>query len=502
MRTSSQFLLTFLLNACWQVALVAALASISSWLLRDSSARYRHWIWVSALVLSAGLPAITYSQLSSVSLANVFASSAINRPATPALALDHVGTQPTDISIIANEAFLLNRGLALALLGLYAVVLCYGALRLGHAFYVTRKLRLDSVEVGHNGLVDSLVEKCLKSISRMPAKPNIRVSAAVPVPITIGVADPVIILPAQLLEEASEEILTSAIGHELVHISRRDYALNFVYELLYLPLSFHPGAALIRRRIRQTRELSCDELVAERILKPEVYARSLVKLASSAPALHRLSVITTVGIADADILEARVMSLLRKPGTHTRRKGWLLVASSLLLLVSCVAAAAFAVRFDVASAETGLVPQEPARNEKQIKDEKIRMRSPGSEEEFKERMKSDPKFREEVERKREVEFQFRALKQNALLNLARISMDQAIQIATSQTPGKVLQCTLDGENWKEPGVLDKDGQVFYRVVLITNEDAATGGATHIWVNAIDGSVMKTEKEMLRKRKPE
>jgi beta-lactamase regulating signal transducer with metallopeptidase domain/uncharacterized membrane protein YkoI len=502
MRTSSQFLLTFLLNAGWQVALVAALASVSSWLLRDSSARYRHWIWVSALVLSAGLPAVTYSQLSRVSPANVFAGSEVNRSAIPGLALDTVDTQQAGISLNPNEAFLLNRGLALTLLALYAVVLCYGALRLAHAFYVTRKLRLDCVDVGHNGLIDSLVEKCLNAISGKLRKPDIRVSATVPVPITIGVLDPVIILPEQLLREGSEEILTSAIGHELVHIGRRDYALNFVYELLYLPLSFHPGAALIRRRIRQTRELSCDELVAERILKPEVYARSLVKLVSSAPALHRLSVITTVGIADADILEARVMSLLRKSGTHTRRKGLLLVASSLLLLASCVAAAAFAVRFDVASAATGLVPQDPARNEKQIKDEKIRVRSPGSEEEFKERMKSDPKFREEVEHKREIEFKMRAARQTALLNLARINMDQAIQIATSQYPGKVLQCSLDAENWKEPGILDSDGRVFYRVVLISSEDAQSGGATHVWVNAIDGTVIKSEKELPRKRKPE
>ena len=502
MRTSSQFMLTFLLNACWQVALVAALASVSSWLLRDSSARYRHWIWVSALVLSAGLPAVTYSQLSSVSLANVFTSSTVKRPATTALGLDNVGAAQTEIFFPADEALLVNRGLAVTLLGLYAVFVCYGALRLAHAFYVTRQLRVNSVDVGHNGLVDSLVEKCSHSISGMAGTPDIRVSAAVPVPITIGVFDPVIILPEQLLEEGNEEVLTSAIGHELVHIRRRDYALNFVYELLYLLLSFHPGAALIRRRIRQTRELSCDELVAERILKPEVYARSLVKLASSAPTLHRLSVITTVGIADADILEARVMSLLRKTETPTRRKGLLLVASSLLLLLSSVAAAAFAVRFDVASGEPGLVSQDPASREKQIKDEKVRVPFPGGEEEFKERMKSDLKFKEEVERKRDVEIQFRALKQSALLNLARISMDQAIQIATSQTPGKVLQCTLDGEKWKEPGVLDKDGHVFYRIVLITNEDAANGGATHIWVNAIDGAVLKTEKEMLRKRKPE
>ena len=34
MKTSSQLLLTFLLNAVWQVALIAALASLVAWLLR------------------------------------------------------------------------------------------------------------------------------------------------------------------------------------------------------------------------------------------------------------------------------------------------------------------------------------------------------------------------------------------------------------------------------------------------------------------------------------
>src|SRR5918998_6884919 len=62
MRISSQLLLTFLLNAFWQVALIAALASFGSWLLRNSGARYRHWLWVSALCLAFLVPAITSSR--------------------------------------------------------------------------------------------------------------------------------------------------------------------------------------------------------------------------------------------------------------------------------------------------------------------------------------------------------------------------------------------------------------------------------------------------------
>src|SRR5215216_6911519 len=59
MRLSSQLLLTFLLNALWQIALIAAVASLGSWLLRNSVARYRHWVWATALCLAFLVPAFT-----------------------------------------------------------------------------------------------------------------------------------------------------------------------------------------------------------------------------------------------------------------------------------------------------------------------------------------------------------------------------------------------------------------------------------------------------------
>ena len=91
--------------------------------------------------------------------------------------------------------------------------------------------------------------------------------------------------------------------------------------------------------------------MAARILNAEVYARSLLRLAGSAPTLRRLSVTTTVGIADADILEARIMSLLTKPKMITRWRKMLLVVVSILLLVPCVGVAAFNMRFDLEVAQ-------------------------------------------------------------------------------------------------------------------------------------------------------
>jgi len=154
---------------------------------------------------------------------------------------------------------------------------------------------------------------------------------------------------------------------------------------------------------------------------------------------------------------------------------------SLLLLVPSLAAAAFAMRFELA-------PQDPTQQERELKE---KQKFDGN---FPKQL--DPKVREEIMRKREVEMEMRAIKQTALIRLSRITMDQAIQIATSQTPGKVMECHLDADKWEEPGKLAKDGVVFYRVVIA--DEATPGAATHVWVNAVDGSLIKSEKELPRK----
>ncbi|HEU4434768.1 MAG TPA: PepSY domain-containing protein, partial [Pyrinomonadaceae bacterium] len=106
----------------------------------------------------------------------------------------------------------------------------------------------------------------------------------------------------------------------------------------------------------------------------------------------------------------------------------------------------------------------------------------------------------EIEKRRELEIEMKAIRQAALVTLARINMDQAIQIATSQQPGKVMTASLDAKGWEEPGKLARDGVVFYHVVIA---DEVNNGSTHVWVNAVDGTVIKTEKELPRKqRSPE
>src|SRR5687768_6875893 len=76
MRTLTQLLLTFLLNAVWQIAAVTAFAAVGAWLLRGTAAWCRHSLWVAALILSLGLPLLSGVRL--------LGAGSIPRPRTPA----------------------------------------------------------------------------------------------------------------------------------------------------------------------------------------------------------------------------------------------------------------------------------------------------------------------------------------------------------------------------------------------------------------------------------
>src|SRR5205814_1507187 len=100
----------------------------------------------------------------------------------------------------------------------------------------------------------------------------------------------------------------------------------------------------------------------------------------------------------------------------------------------------------------------------------------------------------EAERRQEREME--AKQKAELASRANISMDRAIQIATSQTAGKVLECSLVGERWEAPGKLGKDSLVLYHVVILSGDDASPV-TYHVLVNALDGTIFKTSKEERR-----
>ena len=522
MKTTSEFLLTFLLNAFWQIALIAAAAAFGDWLLRRTVVRYRHLLWVAALGLSLVLPLITSGRQGGTSAPVTLPPQQI---ALGPITTDLTPKSSQTSAAAAKSTFHISQSVAIGLLGLYLMFLGYRGVLLFRAWARTQAARRDAIPIGPADRIQAIVASCQQAIG--VTRVSVVSSASLRAPATIGIRRPLVILPDALVRDAGAEALTAAIGHELVHVRRRDYLLNLIYEVILLPLSFHPAAALMRRRITQTRELRCDELVAELLLHPEVYARSLVQLAGSAMPFARRARTVTVGIADADILEVRIMSLLKRTNLHTGRRRLLLIAAALLLVIPCAAAGVFAFHLNIGSANA----QEPSTQEKREMEGRARM-----EQEMKARAeKEDQELRERIEKEtnQETKAKLQALlsrrieerakgqyrfegwafkidgegaarereqeaKQQAeLARQAKISMDQAIQIAVSQSPGKVFECSLVAERWEGPGELAKPSRVFYHVVILTGDESKPT-TTHVLVSALDGTIVTENKEERRK----
>lgn len=111
------------------------------------------------------------------------------------------------------------------------------------------------------------------------AKPVlVRVVEELDSPITIGWIRPMILLPASLVTGMTPSYLEALIAHELAHIARFDYLVNFIQNLIEMVLFFHPAVWWISKRIRIERENIADDLAASMLGEPRRLALALQEL--------------------------------------------------------------------------------------------------------------------------------------------------------------------------------------------------------------------------------
>jgi bla regulator protein blaR1 len=327
METASRFAAAFVMNAAWQVPLVALAAALGTRLLRSAAARHR--LLLAALGCGLVLPVA-----GSLGFGASHPSVAVPPGASSGISGGAAAWTSRGQSPAASLAPSPHVAIAVAVVYLASVLLT--AVRRARSWRRALALRRSALPGPLPEAVRIQAERSRRQLGLGDVV--VRLSREVDSPVTLGSRRPVILLPAGLVEFWERDELEAALGHELAHVRRHDFAWNAAAELAALPIAFHPATAWLQRRIRQSRELACDALVAERVLEARTYARALAALARSlapAPAY-------TLGVADAGILEERVMSLVTG---RSRRKAGVLssVTAALLLAAASVVAASYAV---------------------------------------------------------------------------------------------------------------------------------------------------------------
>ena len=166
-------------------------------------------------------------------------------------------------------------------------------------------------------LTDATWTAWLASVAREyggMAPPRLLVSEVASVPLTIGLHQPAIILPAACASWTTAR-RRAVLLHELSHVRRRDCAMELLVQLVCAVYWFHPGVWWVARQLRLAREQACDAAVVAAGTPADEYAEHLVALLrSAAPTV--LAIGAALGRQSA--LEARLIALAEAASPRAR----------------------------------------------------------------------------------------------------------------------------------------------------------------------------------------
>jgi TonB family protein len=340
MSSFSIVIASYLVNSVWEAVVIAAAGWLASRLLKRMGPHAEHIVWVSTLALAVLMPALPF-----VLWLRAFLH--IPSAATEHLSVSFVAAQGREP--IHASVYLLPTAIGLPFLCLYIGSLLYFALRLFWSLRCTTLLSRKSVPLTLTPQQDEIWRDCERSFSLGAVR--ILVSSQISGPVTLGMRAPVLLIPAGFALNCSTQDFLAALGHESAHIKRRDFLKNLFYEIGSLALAYHPAIWLIKSQIAQTRELVCDAMVTERLIKSRSYARSLLRLATMVTESSQASAVYAIGIFDANILEKRIMRMnVQKQNLGSAIKYALLIPAVLCLLSAAIGGAAMAVVIEPQSA--------------------------------------------------------------------------------------------------------------------------------------------------------
>lgn len=148
-------------------------------------------------------------------------------------------------------------------------------------------------------------------------------STIVRVPAVIGWVRPVVLIPAAALAGLSARQLELIIAHELAHIRRADYLVNLLQVAIETVLFYHPAVRWMSNRVRQEREICCDDAVVATCGDTLTYAHALTELEA-----QRQAGFQTALAASGGHLSQRIYRMLDRP---TPRRNTLIWSMSLVV---------------------------------------------------------------------------------------------------------------------------------------------------------------------------
>ena len=285
-----------ILNSLWEGFALAVVAWLALRTVPRANASVRYALWCIALIGVLALPLIA-----------IYASAA-----------------PV-VSASSDPAIAVPQRLAQVMFALWYIVATVLVLRLIGSYVRLQQLKASASPLPP--LYQHRVRRWLEACGGHRAC-RLILSDKVPMPVAIGLFDPVIVLPERLIEQLSDDEFDQIGLHELAHLQRWDDYTNVFQKLVEALLFFNPAVYMIGRQLTLEREIACDDRVIAATGKPLTYAWCLTRLVE-ATALTRQALPVLGALSTRRQFAIRIERLLEK-----RREG-LSVAGRIAAAVAC-----------------------------------------------------------------------------------------------------------------------------------------------------------------------
>jgi len=314
-----------LIHFLWQGALVALLLKALLSLISYQKSQLRYALSSMAMLANLILPAITFFIIYDVEYRQ--ATSLVN--ALPLLDQNFYLDQ-----IPANVWYMEWLEYLPALTMIWLAIVTVLALKLIIELYNVNRLPLQgctAVDVKLKKRFDALISKV--GLSR---KVRLLLSRKTDVPMAIGWLKPVVLIPFSMLTGLSPQQLDMLLLHELAHIRRHDYLVNFLQTLVEILLFFHPAVSWVSKQMRNEREYCSDDIAVQHCGSSLAYAHTLADTASLCEKHRRHSIPNMAMAASGGDLKQRVVRLLDKQQhcSKTTDTGKWLASFTILLVIT------------------------------------------------------------------------------------------------------------------------------------------------------------------------
>ncbi|WP_157903294.1 M56 family metallopeptidase [Cupriavidus malaysiensis] len=263
-----------LLAFLWQGLCIQAAAACLLWWMRPAGARARYAVLCAALVLCVVVPVLdAAARLDTWQASAVLPDGAAGIVTLPATWSGVLAGMPA----MAAPALPWRAWLAMAwLAGVSGMTL---RLLLGMAW-------LRQVIRSSRPWTDAAWTARVQALSgrlRLPRGVALRIAPGLSSPVTAGWWRPVVLVPAGLVSGMPADLLEALLAHELAHVRRLDYLVNFLQRVIEALLFFHPSVWWLSRRLGEEREHIADDMAAACIGAPRTLARALDSLSRGMP---------------------------------------------------------------------------------------------------------------------------------------------------------------------------------------------------------------------------